>query len=239
MSKPRRALHQLVVLGAALVLVMGFAGCDRPKPPAPSYGMPPLEPGAAVEPASKTHAEHALVPVDDSARAMPPGHPAVPGGTSPHGGMGADPHGGMGADPHGGMGADPHAGAEAATPGDIPFDAKTLIKGELRLDPKVKDQVKAGDVIYLVARRPPQGANPGPVVAVRRLEAGAFPMSFQLDSRDAMMMGGAKMEGPLVLTARVDKDGDAMTKNPGDITGSLTLKTLPVPKAALTLDTVL
>jgi hypothetical protein len=230
MSKPRRALHQLFVLGAALVPIIGSAGCDKPKPAAPSYAMPPLDPGAAVEAAPKSHAEHALV--SDPANAMPPGHPAVPGGASPHGGMSADPHGGMGADPHG--------GGEATTPGDsIQFDAKTVIKGELRLDPKVKDKVKPGDVIYLVARRPPQGATPGPVVAVRRLEAGTFPMSFQLDSRDAMMMGGSKMEGPLVVTARVDKDGDAMTKNPGDVTGSLTLKSLPAPKAALTLDTVL
>jgi len=170
--------------------------------------MPPLDPLAAPLP-SKSHAEHP--PVDPSVgTALPPGHPH----------------------------RDPEQALEAATPGEIAFDEKTVIAGQLKVSAKLKENVKAGDVIYLVARRLGEGGAAGPVMAVRRLEAGVFPMKFQLDSRDAMMTG-TKMEGPLLLTGRVDKDGDAMTKNPGDVTGTLTLKTLPAPKAALVLDTVL
>jgi len=51
-------------------------------------------------------------------------------------------------------------------------------------------------------------------------------MPFQMDGRDAMM-AGTQMKGPIYLSARVDKDGDAISKNPGDIVGTLTVKTLP------------
>jgi hypothetical protein len=216
----RRALF-VVLLGAACSWAL-VGACNKPAPPPPSsQGMPPLDP-LDTPPTAKTHAEHAAV--DPSAPAMPPGHPALPS---------ANPHAQMG-QPVGQQDQQ----LEALTPGDIPYDAKTVIAGQIKLADKVKDKVKTGDVIYLVARRPGEGGAPGAVVAVRKLEAGSFPMSFQLDSRDAMM-AGTQMQGPLVLTARVDKDGDAMTKNPGDVTGTLQLKSLPAAKAALVLDTVL
>ncbi len=106
----------------------------------------------------------------------------------------------------------------------------------LKVGDKLKAKVKAGDVIFLVARGAGQGDTPGPVVAVQRVEAAAaFPMPFQIDGRDAMM-AGTQMKGPIYLSARVDKDGDAITKNPGDIIGTLTLKTLPAKGQTLLLD---
>ena len=33
------------------------------------------------------------------------------------------------------------------------------------------------------------------------------------------MIAGTKLAGKVMVTVRVDKDGDAMTKNPGDVTG--------------------
>jgi hypothetical protein len=63
-------------------------------------------------------------------------------------------------------------------------------------------------------------------------------MAFQLDSRNAMVVGTV-LKAPVVLNVRVDKDGDAITKNPGDVTGSLTVKALPAEKIVLALDTVL
>ena len=47
------------------------------------------------------------------------------------------------------------------------------------------------------------------------------------------------MKAPVSLQVRVDKDGDAITKNPGDVVGAVTLKTLPAEHLALTLDQVL
>lgn len=209
-----------------------MAGCDKtPAPTAPSvsHALPPLDPNNVVPADKLPRAEHPTLPAGHMA--LPPGH----GGGDPH--AAGDTHGAV--DPHGAPGATDQA-LEAVTPGDIPFDPKTVLAGVLKLDPKTKDKVKAGDVIFLVARGPGLAGAPGPVVAVRRLEAAAFPMEFRIDSRDAMMTGTqGMMKGPLVLTARVDKDGDAITKNPGDVTGTLNVKSLPSDKLALVLDTVL
>ena len=135
---------------------------------------------------------------------------------------------------HPAVGANGAAAGNDTTPGDIPFDPKTVIAGVIKLDDKVKAKVAAGDVIYVVARSADQ---PGPPLAVKRLTAGSFPMPFQLDGRDAMM-AGTKMSGKVTVNIRVDKDGDAMTKNPGDVTGQKTIA-LPADKIVVTLDTVL
>ncbi len=222
MSKRRRAL--------ALVALASLAGCDGRSAPSapPSRGLPPLDPGAVAPSAAPLpRAEHP--PIDGDPHGLANPHAA------------GDPHAARG--PHGmpaGHGADPHGeGALGpATPADIPFDPKTVVAGVLKLDPKLKDKVKAGEVIYLVARGPGAAGAPGPVVAVKRIEVGAFPIEFQLDSRDAMMVG-TQMKAPLTLTARVDKDGDAMTKEPGDVTGTATVKGLPAAKLTLLLDTTL
>ena len=34
------------------------------------------------------------------------------------------------------------------------------------------------------------------------------------------MMGGTKLVGPVSVAARIDQDGDAISKQPGDIEGS-------------------
>ena len=58
----------------------------------------------------------------------------------------------------------------------------------------------------------------GTPLAVKKLTADKFPLKFSLDSRDAML-AGTTLAGKVVVTVRVDKDGDAITKNPGDVTG--------------------
>ena len=52
------------------------------------------------------------------------------------------------------------------------------------------------------------------------------------------MMAGTQLAGKVSVNFRVDKDGDAITKNPGDVTGTATA-TPPVDKLVVTLDTVL
>jgi hypothetical protein len=132
------------------------------------------------------------------------------------------------------MGADDPA---ATTPGDVPFDPKTVIAGVLRLDDKVKSKVAAGDVIFLVARGAEPGA-PGPVLAVKKLTVASWPLPFSLDGRDAMV-AGTTLHGKVVISARVDKDGDAISKNPGDVTGTSRPVEVPTDRVVITLDTVL
>jgi hypothetical protein len=199
----------LAKLALALPLVVAI-GCEKKPAPAAtsSGGMPPLD--------EKT----AAVPLHD----RPTHDPANQG--DPHAGMNLPP--GHPALPPG------TAQAEPTTPGDIEFDPKSVVSGVLALDPKVKSKVAEGDTIYLVARSADQ---PGPPLAVKKLTASKFPMAFVLDGRDAMM-AGTKMSGKVTITARVDKDGDAMTKNPGDVTGTKTVS-VPADKVILNLDTVL
>jgi len=115
------------------------------------------------------------------------------------------------------------------------FDPHQVVSGALALAPSVKEHVQPGDVIFLTARAD-DGTEKGPIVAVKKLEAGAWPQAFELDGRDAMQ-GGTKFAGKIVLTARVDKDGDPISKNAGDVLGVLRLQ-VPAKSATLTLDTL-
>src|SRR5205085_708916 len=78
---------------------------------------------------------------------------------------------------------------------------------------------------------------PGPPLAVKKLVAGAaWPMAFSVDGRDAMFPG-TQLAGKVTVNVRVDKDGDAITKNPGDVTGTAAIVP-PADKLVVTLDTV-
>lgn len=153
-----------------------------------------------------------------------------------------NPHGGMpAADPHAAHGGGAAPTGEPATPGGIPFDEKSTIVGSLALPAEHKDKVKAGDTIFIVVRRAledPAGG-PGPILAVKRIEAAAsFPQPFAIDGRDAMMPGTA-LDGKVIVTVRVDKDANATTKNPGDVTGASAVLEPPAKQVIIKLDKVL
>jgi hypothetical protein len=216
----RRALGPVLPL-LLLSLPLSLGGCQKSSPPPPpSRGLPPLA-SAPTQPGDPLgHPEHE--PVNPTTN-LPPGHPALPAGHPAVAGQGAA-----------GMGS-PFAGQ--ATPGGIAFDPKSVLAGQIRVDKKVKSKVAAGDTIFLVARGAGEGGTPGPVLAVKKLTAGAWPLVFEIDGRDAML-AGTKLAGKVVVTARVDKDGDAMTKNPGDVLGKVEVSP-PSSKVVLTLDRVL
>lgn len=110
------------------------------------------------------------------------------------------------------------------------------ITGNIQVAPPVADKVKIGEVIYLVARN----AATGKAVAVAKLAAPEkFPLPFTLTEAN-VMSHGAGLAGKLRLEARVDKDGDAMSKNPGDIIGEVAeLVTVPSKNVVVTLNKVL
>jgi hypothetical protein len=57
-------------------------------------------------------------------------------------------------------------------------------------------------------------------LATVRLDPSVFPASFQIGSENAVM-GGAGITGEVSLEARLDTDGNAATRQPGDlVTGS-------------------
>src|SRR5207244_8070367 len=85
-------------------------------------------------------------------------------------------------------------------------------------------------IIYVIARA--AGVSAGPPAAVKRMPLSTFPLTFDVSSADSMM--GQPLPPKIHLEARIDSDGDAMTRDPKDpaavadnvATGSSTTLTL-------------
>ena len=106
------------------------------------------------------------------------------------------------------------------------------IVGSVGLADNLKDEVASGDTIFLMARN----AATGSLIAVTKLEATAtFPLPFKLTSEN-VMHANTSLAGKVRLEARLDKDGDAMTKKPGDLVGEVPdLVQVPATDVVLTL----
>lgn len=130
----------------------------------------------------------------------------------------------------------PPAQEQAAPSMKLPPLPSGTIEGRLELAPALAEKVAAGDIIYLMARN----AGTGGIVAVQKLAAPAtFPLEFKL-SGENVMMPGMSLAGQIKLSARVDKDGDAMSKLPGDVTGEVGEPVaVPAKDVVITLGTVL
>lgn len=107
------------------------------------------------------------------------------------------------------------ASPEAAAPvAPAPRGGGEPLTGTVRLAPDLEGRVPAGAVLFLIART---GAG-GPPTAVRRIADPSFPLEFEIGPHDRMLEA-MPFEGPFELTARVDADRNAMTRNPGDLQG--------------------
>jgi len=111
----------------------------------------------------------------------------------------------------------------AAPPAEAPAadDPRASITGSIVLTPAVAKAKPKGGTLYLVARR--ISDNPtarGTLIAVRKLPATKFPLPFSLTAADMPFQNGP-FDGDLVLTARIDQDGDPLTHEKGDVYGTL------------------
>ena len=166
-----------------------------------------------------------------------------PSGESKSGPSG-DPHAGMGLGAPGDDLANPHAEAPMANPhgGNPPGapvvvgDPTMVIEGTISAGKDLAETIKAGDRIFLSVR---SIGTDGEVVrfpiAVDRVDVVKLPVSFRLSSAN-MMMKGAVFAGKVEVSARVDRDGEARTREPGDVEGKLVV-TIPNKQAKLILDT--
>lgn len=101
-------------------------------------------------------------------------------------------------------------GLAQARPSTQPASAPSKpIRGVITLGKKLES-----GTLFLILR--PKGAKKGPPIAVRRYVKPKFPLKFELDSKN-VMIPGTSFEGPFDLFARMDQDGNAMTKQPGDM----------------------
>ncbi len=112
------------------------------------------------------------------------------------------------------------------------------LRGTIDFAPATRANAKPG-VIFLIAKQADVNGNPvGLPLAVDRLEYdGRTAVAFVLDPNKAITSGAPRADD-VVLTARWDQDGEAMAKQPGDVTGTIRV-TVPASGVKLVLDTVL
>jgi hypothetical protein len=109
------------------------------------------------------------------------------------------------------------------------------IEGTLELAPDLADKVPPGAVLFIIARNAPAG----PPLAVVRVADPSFPQSFSIGPDDRMLQS-VPFAGNISISVRVDGDGDAMTRNPGDLQGGPGTPNAPGDRGvALLIDEVL
>jgi hypothetical protein len=89
------------------------------------------------------------------------------------------------------------------------------IQGRIELAPTIAEGASTGGVLFVIART--QGAGGGPPLAVLRIAEPSFPLDFSIGPEN-VMVPGRRFEGPISLSARLDGDGNAMTRDARDLT---------------------
>jgi len=200
----------------------------------------------------KKDAPTGLAPAQDWGAAQPgPAEAASPHGANPHAGMDpSNPHAGLGlnaqgepegeADP-----SNPHAGgvdvAKLGLPPpdpNRPIDPHRYVKGEITVDAKSADRLKPGSVVFVVVKRADASGQPtGTPLAVDKLTWQKDTLPFELGDAQAMV-GGTELVGDVIVEAHYAQNGDALSKDAGDMTGQTRVK-IPADHVKVVLDKVL
>lgn len=107
--------------------------------------------------------------------------------------------------PMGGRGAAPVGAASS----------EQAITGTVTIAPELASRIPPGAVLFLIARN----GDSGPPLAVKRIPDPKLPLAFSIGPADRMIQT-LPFAGPIKLSARIDSDGNAMTRLPGDLSGS-------------------
>lgn len=99
-------------------------------------------------------------------------------------------------------------------PSSQPSDTQP-VTGTIKLGKGLK-AVKGSVFIIL---RPEGAADRGPPMAVLRINQPKFPVSFEIGPQN-VMIPGTQFKGPFNLYARLDQDGNPLTKEAGDLYNS-------------------
>ena len=90
------------------------------------------------------------------------------------------------------------------------------ISGRIELDPSIAAKTKMPAIVFVIAREENRKGHP---LLAKRLDVQRFPVTFVLGPEDAMM--GGTLPSRVSLEARIDRDGDAATREPGAPVASL------------------
>ena len=88
------------------------------------------------------------------------------------------------------------------------------ITGKIELLASLQNLVRPGSVVFLMAHE--AGSASKAPLAVAKIPVATFPIPFVIGMKDLM---GGQWGRPVKLSARLDQDGDAGSKNPGDLYG--------------------
>ena len=112
----------------------------------------------------------------------------------------------------------PAAGAQKTPAGNAPAApaASAKVSGTITIDPKLKAHIDSGAALFIMARR--SGAAAGPPLAVTKIDKPIFPLAYSLGQENVMMQG-TPFTGKINISVRLDKDGNAMTRETGNLIG--------------------
>ncbi|MEA2488504.1 MAG: cytochrome c-type biosis protein CcmH [Acidobacteriota bacterium] len=99
------------------------------------------------------------------------------------------------------------APAPAPAPATAPATTGANVRVTLTLDPSAKATT---GIVFVIARNPAGG----PPYAVKRIDPRSLPMTFDFGAADSMM--GQQLPASFRLEARLDPDGDPLSKTPND-----------------------
>lgn len=112
---------------------------------------------------------------------------------------------------------------------------KLIAQGKLLLGESQKQRDFSGFTVYVIAW--PDGVKGGAPLAVSRYDYTQSPKNFRLDASNLMAAAFPRPNEKLKIEARLDKDGDPITKEAGDVYGFAQKPVTPGAKGvSITLD---
>ena len=108
------------------------------------------------------------------------------------------------------------------------------ISGNITIDAKFKANIDPNAALFIIAR--PAGERRRPAAGREKNRQADVPADYSL-GQDNVMMQGMPFTGKINITARLDKDGNPVTRSPGDMTGDY--KKNPVEVGAKNVDVTL
>ena len=97
-----------------------------------------------------------------------------------------------------------------------PSGGGDTISGIISVAPELQESVPAQGLLFVIARA--TGVRAGPPMAVLRIPNPSFPLPFEIGPQN-VMIPSMRFQGDIDITVRVDGDGNAMSKLPGDLSG--------------------
>ena len=91
------------------------------------------------------------------------------------------------------------------------------IEGTISVDSKLKAKLDSGDALFIIVRS--ANSAKGPPLAVKKIDRPVFPLSYSLGPEN-MMMSGRPFGGKVNVSVRLDRDGNALTREPGSLMGT-------------------